>query len=155
MKQSEYKRIRNVLIELGGTAALVYMTNWANVLYELEQIKLSSLALVYGLMVSILIYVAQDKSGAHFDPSVTVAKVDAAELPVVQQAGLLAGDPVHPGADRRRSDRGLRDRQTPHAEPARTARVLFCNAGRRGRWGSRRRTARTTSSTVSSWRRSR
>ena len=73
MKHSQYKRLRDILIELGGTTALVYFTNWANVLYELEQIKLSSLALVYGLVISILVYVAQDKSGAHFDPAVTVA----------------------------------------------------------------------------------
>ena len=72
MKQKEYKRFRNILIELGGTTALVYFANWANILYELEQIKLSSLAIVFGLIVSVLVYVAQDKSGAHFDPSVTV-----------------------------------------------------------------------------------
>jgi glycerol uptake facilitator-like aquaporin len=72
MKQNQYKRMRNILIELGGTAALAYFTNWANILYELGQIQLSSLALVYGLIVSVLVFVAQDKSGAHFDPSVTV-----------------------------------------------------------------------------------
>ena len=72
MKQKEYKRLRNILIELGGTTALVYFTNWANILYTLEQIKLSSLGIVFGLIVSVLVYVAQDKSGAHFDPSVTV-----------------------------------------------------------------------------------
>lgn len=77
MKQKEYQRLRNILIELGGTTALVYFTNWANLLYELEQIKLSSLALVFGLVVSVLVYVAQDKSGAHFDPSVTVRFLDA------------------------------------------------------------------------------
>ena len=46
MKQKEYKRFRNILIELGGTTALVYFANWANILYELEQIKLSSLAII-------------------------------------------------------------------------------------------------------------
>lgn len=72
MKQSEFKRLRNILLEFGGTVALVYFTNWANVLYSLEQIKLSSLALVFGLMISVLVYIGQDKSGAHYDPAVTV-----------------------------------------------------------------------------------
>ena len=57
MKFSQYKALRNVLLEFGGTAALVYFTNWANLLYELEQVKLSSLALVYGLMISVLVYI--------------------------------------------------------------------------------------------------
>jgi glycerol uptake facilitator-like aquaporin len=72
MKKSEFIRLRNILIELGGTAALVYFTNWANILYELGQITMTSYALVFGLIMSVLVYVAQDKSGAHFDPSVTV-----------------------------------------------------------------------------------
>lgn len=75
MKKSEFIRLRNILIELGGTAALVYFTNWANILYELDQLKLSSYALVFGLVVSVLVYVGQDKSGAHFDPSITVGRV--------------------------------------------------------------------------------
>lgn len=72
MKKSEFIRLRNILIELGGTAALVYFTNWANILYELGQIQLSSYAIVFGLIVSVLVYVGQDKTGAHYDPSVTV-----------------------------------------------------------------------------------
>ncbi len=72
MKYSQYKSMRNILLELGGTTALVYFANWANLLFELEQIKLSSLALVYGLMISVLVYISQDRSGAHFDPAVTV-----------------------------------------------------------------------------------
>lgn len=72
MKKSEFIRLRNILIELGGTAALVYFINWANILYELDQLQLPSYAIVYGLVVSILVYAGQDKSGAHFDPSVTV-----------------------------------------------------------------------------------
>lgn len=75
MKYSQYKSMRNILLELGGTAALVYFANWANLLFELEQIKLSSLALVYGLMVSVLVYIGQDRSGAHYDPAVTVLLV--------------------------------------------------------------------------------
>jgi len=72
MKYSEYRQLRNILLELLCTAAIVYFTNWVNILYELKQVQLSSLALTYGLMVSVLTYIAQDRSGAHFDPSVTV-----------------------------------------------------------------------------------
>lgn len=72
MKYSEYRQLRNTLLELLGTAAIVYFTNWVNILYELKQVQLSSMALTYGLMVSVLTYISQDRSGAHFDPSVTV-----------------------------------------------------------------------------------
>lgn len=109
MKQSEYKRLRNILIELGGTTALVYFTNWANVLYELNQIKLSSLALAYGLIVSVLVFVAQDKSGAHFDPSVTVELDDLVELLIFQQNRLFAGHSVPSFSNRRRSHRRFCD----------------------------------------------
>lgn len=57
MKHSQYKAMRNILLEFGGTTALVYFTNWANLLYELEQVKLSTLAIVYGMMISVLVYI--------------------------------------------------------------------------------------------------
>lgn len=110
MKHSEYKRLRNILLELGGTTALVYFTNWANVLYELGQIQLHSLAIVYGLMVSVLVYVAQDKSGAHFDPAVTVVDAHQAQLPLVQPNRHGSRDPLHARSDRRRGDGRLCDR---------------------------------------------
>lgn len=76
MKYSQYKTLRNVLLEFFGTAVIVYFTNWANVLYALKQVSLSSLALIYGLMTSVLVYIAQSRSGAHFDPAVTVDAVN-------------------------------------------------------------------------------
>lgn len=155
MKQSEYRRLRNILIELGGTTALVYFTNWANVLYELEQIKLSSLALVYGLMVSVLIYVAQDKSGAHFDPSVTVAGSDAAQLSFLQPHRLLGGHPLHLGPDRRRRDRRLRNRQAPDAESAREAGVDSPHPARSARSASPRLKTRRRRRRPSAWKPSR
>ncbi len=117
MKQSEYKRLRNILIELGGTTALVYFTNWANVLYELDQIKLSSMALAYGLIVSVLVFVAQDKSGAHFDPSVTVGLFQLVELSFIQQNRLFVGHSLPSRSNRRRSHRRFCDRQTSLSQP--------------------------------------
>lgn len=72
MRFSQYKRIRNILIEMFGTMAIVYFTNWGNLLYELGQVKLSTLAIIYGMMMSVMVYVGQERSGGHFDPSVTV-----------------------------------------------------------------------------------
>jgi glycerol uptake facilitator-like aquaporin len=127
--------LRNIWIELGGTAALVYFTNWANVLYLLGQIKLSSLALVYGLIVSVLIYVAQDKSGAHFDPSVTVGLADEAQLLVLQQDRLQFGDSLHSRSDRRRSVRWFPDRQTLDSEPKREIGVVWIDRSNKGPLG--------------------
>jgi glycerol uptake facilitator-like aquaporin len=72
MKYSEYKRLRNILLELFGTATIVYFTNWANLLYELKQVQLSTLGIIYGMVVSLMVYISQNRSGAHFDPAVTV-----------------------------------------------------------------------------------
>ena len=81
MRHSQYKRIRNILIELFGTMAIVYFTNWANLLYELEQVGLSTLAMIYGMMVASMIDIGQDRSGGHFDPSVTVGELCLLESP--------------------------------------------------------------------------
>jgi glycerol uptake facilitator-like aquaporin len=105
MRHSQYKRIRNILIELFGTMVIVYFTNWANLLYELEQVGLSTLAMIYGMMVASMIYIGQDRSGGHFDPSVTVSAVDAAVVPLLQQGRLFRGDPVHARAAARWFDR--------------------------------------------------
>lgn len=72
MRPKQYLAMRNILVEFFGTLALVYFSNWANLLYELELLSLAGYGLVYGLVLSILIYVGLDTSGAHFDPSVTV-----------------------------------------------------------------------------------
>jgi glycerol uptake facilitator-like aquaporin len=64
--------MRNILVEFFGTLGLVYFSNWANLLYELNYLSLAGYGLVYGLVLSILIYIGLDTSGAHFDPSVTV-----------------------------------------------------------------------------------
>lgn len=72
MRPKQYLAMRNILVEFFGTLALVYFSNWANLLYELGLLSLAGYGLVYGLVLSILIYVGLDTSGAHFDPSVTV-----------------------------------------------------------------------------------
>ena len=105
MRHSQYKRIRNILIEMFGTMAIVYFTNWANLLYELEQVGLSTLALIYGMMVASMIYLGQERSGGHFDPSVTVGVAEAAVIPLLQQGRLQRSDPLHARPAARRLDR--------------------------------------------------
>lgn len=95
MKFSQYKSLRNILLELFGTMAIVYFVNWSNQLYELKIISLSSMAVVFGLMMSLMVYVAQDRSGAHFDPAVTVGVVHIAQLPLLQSDHLLRGTALH------------------------------------------------------------
>lgn len=80
MKYSQYKALRNILLEFFATMAIVYFTNWANILFELKQISISSMAIVYGLMVSVMVYICQLRSGAHFDPAVTVDIFHPAQL---------------------------------------------------------------------------
>lgn len=116
MRHSQYKRIRNILIELFGTMAIVYFTNWANLLYELEQVGLSTLALIYGMMVASMVYVGQDRSGGHFDPAVTVLPGDAAVIPLLQQGRLQRSHPLHARPAARRRDRRQSDRPAALAE---------------------------------------
>lgn len=73
MRPKQYLALRNTMVEFFGTLALVYFSNWANLLYELNYLSLAGYGLVYGLVLSILIYIGLDTSGAHFDPSVTVS----------------------------------------------------------------------------------
>lgn len=62
------------MVEFFGTLALVYFSNWANLLYELKMLSLAGYGIVYGLILSLLIYIGLDTSGGHYDPSVTVTK---------------------------------------------------------------------------------
>ena len=73
MRPKQYLALRNTLVEFFGTMALVYFSNWANLLYELEKLSLAGYGVVYGLILSVLIYIGLDTSGGHFDPSVTVS----------------------------------------------------------------------------------
>jgi len=72
MRPKQYLALRNIMVEFFGTAALVYFSNWANLLYELDMIKVGAYGIVYGLIISLMIYIGLDTSGGHFDPAVTV-----------------------------------------------------------------------------------
>lgn len=72
MKPKQYLALRNILIELFGTGALVYFSNWSNLLYELGYMSVGAYGLCYGLILSLMIYIGLDTSGGHFDPAVTV-----------------------------------------------------------------------------------
>lgn len=75
MRPKQYLALRNTMVEFFGTLGLVYFSNWANLLYELKLLNLAGYGLVYGLVLSILIYIGLDTSGGHFDPSVTVSPI--------------------------------------------------------------------------------
>lgn len=72
MRPKQYLALRNILVELFGTGALVYFSNWANLLYELKYISVGAYGLCYGLMLSLMVYIGLDTSGGHYDPAVTV-----------------------------------------------------------------------------------
>ena len=72
MRPKQYLALRNIMVEFFGTLALVYFSNWANLLYELKMLSLAGYGIVYGLILSLLIYIGLDTSGGHYDPSVTV-----------------------------------------------------------------------------------
>jgi glycerol uptake facilitator-like aquaporin len=74
MRPKQYLALRNIMVEFFGTLALVYFSNWANLLYELKMLSLAGYGIVYGLILSLLIYIGLDTSGGHYDPSVTVTK---------------------------------------------------------------------------------
>lgn len=80
MRPKQYLALRNIMVEFFGTLALVYFSNWANLLYELKMLSLAGYGIVYGLVLSLLIYIGLDTSGGHYDPSVTVKNTDANHL---------------------------------------------------------------------------
>jgi hypothetical protein len=138
MKFSQYKSLRNILLELFGTMAIVYFVNWSNQLYELKIISLSSMAVVFGLVMSLMVYVAQDRSGAHFDPAVTVPPAHPAELPVLQPHHLLRGTALHGRAGPRGSRGRLRHPVSDSYEDEGRSQVRACHPGLSGLWGYRR-----------------
>lgn len=73
MRPKQYLALRNILVELFGTGALVYFANWANLLYRLGYISVGAYGLTYGMMLSLLIYIGSDTSGGHYNPAVTVS----------------------------------------------------------------------------------
>jgi hypothetical protein len=87
MRPKQYLALRNVMVEFFGTAAIVYFSNFANLLYELDIIKVGAYGIVYGLIISLMIYIGLDTSGGHYDPAVTVTPSHLT-LPSDQLLGL-------------------------------------------------------------------
>lgn len=73
MKPKQYLAFRNILIEFLGTMTIVYFTNWANILFNLEEVKVGIYGLIYGLITSLMIYIGILTSGGIFDPAVTLS----------------------------------------------------------------------------------
>lgn len=75
MRPKTYLAMRNSFIEFFGTGAVVYFSNWANLLYELNYITVGAYGLTYALILSIFIYIGLVTSGGHYDPAVTVSLI--------------------------------------------------------------------------------
>jgi len=58
-----------VVCEFAGTFALVYFSNWAYTNYRLQDMSSSSYAVTMGLLMTILIYLGKDISGAIYNPT--------------------------------------------------------------------------------------
>ena len=76
MRPKQYVALRNVMVELFGTGALVYFSNWANALYELGYLDLAGYGMCFGLIISLLVFIGLETSGGHFDPAVTVRNLE-------------------------------------------------------------------------------
>ena len=68
----QYIAIRNIMVEFIGTTTLVYFTNWANILRILGKATFATYGIIYGLLLSLLIYIGLETSGGHYNPAVTV-----------------------------------------------------------------------------------
>ena len=73
MKPKQYLALRNSLIELVGTTAIVYFTNWSYIVYKEENTGVSMYALVFGLIYSLTTIIGGIASGGIFDPAVSIS----------------------------------------------------------------------------------
>lgn len=120
MRPKQYLALRNIFVEFFGTGALVFFSNWANLLYQIKYISVGAYGLTYGMILSLLIYVGLDTSGGHFNPAVTVSLnlKPLGELPLSRPHDLHSRDPVHPGAVPRGLHLGLCHEQAAAPFPA-------------------------------------
>jgi glycerol uptake facilitator-like aquaporin len=79
-----------MILEFVGTMCITFFTNWGNILYRTEKITLSSYSLIYGLSLSVLIYVGIQRSGAHFDPGVTLSMMVSGTTPILPSIIYIA-----------------------------------------------------------------
>ena len=73
MKPKQYLALRNSLVELVGTTAIVYFTNWSYIVYKEENTGVGTYAIVFGLIYSLMTIVSGFASGGIFDPAVSIS----------------------------------------------------------------------------------
>jgi len=72
MKPKQYIALRNAISEFLGTATLVYFTNFVYHSTTKNEISPGIYGLIFGLILSLVIYFGSTTSGGLYDPAITI-----------------------------------------------------------------------------------